>query len=152
MRVVKPWMDDLPLRMQSTILLSLRGPDGIQKNGPHKDLIRELRFVALVPAFPRDIFPKADDVFMGQQRGYCDAHVLRQFKDDHDQYPHHWILHLIHAAEIIGQFHPDIPIREFWWIFYMEMCDAMHMVPEDLEQLTARLSDPAWVRVHEGGV
>jgi hypothetical protein len=148
MKVVKDWVWELPLRMQSTLLLALRGPDGTAKEGPAKRIVREYRYVVLVPAFPMDIFPKDDDVFMGTQTGYLDADAIRTFKNNHDEYPHHWLMHLIHAAEIVGQFHPDDNTRTFWWMFYLEMCDAMHMLNEDIQQLSERLADPAWVSAH----
>lgn len=145
MKVIKPWLFDLPLRMQSTVLLSLRGPDGCTKEGPHKQLIREFRYVVLVPAFPKDIFPKEDDWFMGSQTGITPWTLVEEFAANHDHYPHHWLLHFIHAAEIVGQFHPDDDIRIFWLKFYLRMCDTMHMRAETANELSERLQDPPWI-------
>ncbi len=149
MRVVRAWVDDLPLRMQSTLLLSMRGPDGCAKEASAKVLVRELRYVVLHPAFPKELYPnKAEDVFMGTQTGLCSWSVVEHFKEHHDEYPHHWLMHFIHAAEIVGQFHPADDVRAFWWSTYAAMCSAMHMQPEDIEQLSRRLRDPAWISEH----
>lgn len=151
MRVVREWIDDLPLRIQSTLLLSMRGPDGVSKEGPAKVLIRELRYTILMPAFPKELFPdKKDDTFMGTQTGYVWGNVagwnaIKNFKENHDEYPHHWLMHFLHAAEIVGQYHPQVVVRQFWWSFYVEMCAAFHMNIETLPELDMRLQDPQWI-------
>jgi len=141
--VVKDWLRELPLRMQSTVLLSLRGPDGCSKENGAKVICRELRFVVLNPAFPKALFPnKSEDIFMGTQTGYCSWDVAEAFWSDHDAYPHHWLMHLLHAAEIIGQFHPDGFVSTFWFSFYEAGCRTFHMNTETIEQLEDRLADP----------
>lgn len=126
----------LPIRMQSTMILSLRGPDACAKHNTAKELLRQLRSVVLVPAFPGTM-----DSFMGDQKGYTDISIVNAFLDDHDEYPHHWLMHFVHAVEIVGQFHPDDRIREFWWQLYLFLCQAFHMHPENIEELHRRLQD-----------
>ena len=36
------------------------------------------------------------------------------FFEDHDEYPHHFIMHLIHCSEVVGYKHPDIKIKNVW--------------------------------------
>ena len=134
--VIQPWVTALPLRMQSTMLLSLRGPDGCSKENVAKILLRQLRSAVLVPAFPG-----TPDSFMGDQRGYVEWSVAKWFIDNHDEYPHHWIMHFVHAAEIVGQFHPDATIRAFWQEVYVEMASGFHMLPENGYELRHRLKD-----------
>jgi hypothetical protein len=142
--VVKDWLAELPLRMQSTVLLAMRGPDNCAKENAAKILCRAYRFVCMHPAFPFDVFPSkiGHDIFMGDQTGVTSYEVVKAFIDDHDGYPHHWILHFTHGAEIIGQYHPDNTMRLFWWTFYTEMARAMHMNIETLPELEERLKDP----------
>lgn len=58
-----------------------------------------------------------------------------------DRYPVHFLLHIIHAAEVIGFNHPDPNEAEFWKAFYYNMVQAFHMYPETKEQNNFRLRD-----------
>ena len=58
-----------------------------------------------------------------------------------DRYPSHWLIHFLHAAEIIGYKHPDTAIRSYWYQFYITGVNALHLNPETEDQLNARLSD-----------
>ena len=51
------------------------------------------------------------------------------------------MLHLCHAAEIVGYQHPDEQIKTTWGKFYYSMCKAMHLNPETREQMMERLKD-----------
>lgn len=139
MNVMKDWALDLPIRMQSTMMLGLRGPDTLTKNNNAKTLIRELRFAILNPAFPVEVERLFHDDFMGTQTGYASWEDAEAFLADHDQYPHHWLMHFIHTVEIVGQFHPDETTRMYWFALYRELVNAFHMNPETLEQLEHRL-------------
>jgi len=88
---------------------------------------------------------------MGDQRGYCDWCVAATFLDDHDEYPHHWLMHFVHAAEIVGQHHPDDNTRSFWWRLYLALCEAFHMHNENIDELAARLADPMPLPAAPGG-
>jgi hypothetical protein len=37
------WMDDLPMQQQSVVVLATRGPDGVAKHHPCKDVVRAYR-------------------------------------------------------------------------------------------------------------
>lgn len=58
-----------------------------------------------------------------------------------DAIPHHFQLHLLHAAEIVGYKHPDLRIRAWWWQTYKRLVHDMHLWPETEEQLDRRLGD-----------
>ncbi len=60
-----------------------------------------------------------------------------------DQYPVHWLLHLLQAAEIVAYKHPDKIIANYWLYFYSKGVEAMHLNPETEEQLDLRLQDRA---------
>lgn len=61
--------------------------------------------------------------------------------NDHDGYPHHFLLHLIHCAEVVGYKHPDSNIRENWLSFYLLMSAQFHMTPETEDEMDYRLND-----------
>lgn len=58
-----------------------------------------------------------------------------------DELPHHFQLHLMHAAEIVGYYHPNREIAEWWRTFYMMIVNDAHLYPEPPEHLNLRLSD-----------
>jgi len=137
--VLQPWVTELPLAMQGTLLLALRGPDNAPKEGLAKDLTRAYRAAILVNAHEKGT---PGDDFMGDYSGLPPngEATIMAFRRDHDQYPHHWLLHLIHGAEIIGFFHVDGGrVTQFWLLFYIRMCGAMHMNPETITQCEKRL-------------
>ena len=58
-----------------------------------------------------------------------------------DAIPHHFQLHLLHAAEIVGFKHPDLRIRGWWLQTYERLVHDMHLWPETEEQMDRRLGD-----------
>jgi hypothetical protein len=58
-----------------------------------------------------------------------------------DAIPHHFQLHFMHAAEIVGYKHPDNRIRSWWLKTYERLVHDMHLWPETEAQLDARLGD-----------
>ncbi|WP_206523144.1 MULTISPECIES: hypothetical protein [unclassified Mesorhizobium] len=77
-----------------------------------------------------DVFNKTRDLYL--------RHV--------DELPHHFQLHLMHAAEIIGYEHPTQWIADWWRQFYFMIVNDAHLFPETREQMNERLSDDedAW--------
>lgn len=63
-----------------------------------------------------------------------------------DEMPHHFQLHLMHAAQIVGEFHPRGDVRLWWNTFYRMIVNDAHLMPEPREALIDRLSDDedAW--------
>jgi hypothetical protein len=58
-----------------------------------------------------------------------------------DELPHHFWLHIVHAAQIIGFKHPEPWIRTFWIELYEHACMDMHMYGESEEMMDDRLGD-----------
>lgn len=133
--VLKDWALDLSLQMQGTLLCAMRGPDGLPKEGPYKELVRAFRAVLTNNALP--LGPK--NTFAGDGSGVVSVSNVKAFFHSIDEYPHHWYLHFIHAAEIIGYYHPDKKISSFWLNFYLEAVQDLHLKPETREELTHRL-------------
>lgn len=63
-----------------------------------------------------------------------------------DEMPHHFQLHFMHAAQIVGCHHPSTAIREWWREFYLMIVNDAHLSPETDADMNLRLSDnsDAW--------
>lgn len=59
-----------------------------------------------------------------------------------DEVPHHYQLHFLHAAEIVGYKHPAFDIAHWWEMkVYKRLVLDMHLRPEREETLDHRLGD-----------
>jgi hypothetical protein len=67
--------------------------------------------------------------------------VVDQYLRELDAIPHHFQLHLLHAAEIVGYKHPVERVRAWWFQTYTRLVHDMHLWPETEEQLDRRLGD-----------
>lgn len=135
--VVQDWVATLGLRHQGVLLAAIRGSDTARKHAPVKLLSRAYRGQLLNPHVG-DL--KKAKSFMEA----VDAdELLRRMNsviEDHDDIPHHFLLHLTHAAEVMGYYHPDDRIRSAWNCFYISMCRKFHMHPESKVELDYRLN------------
>lgn len=144
--VLQPWVMELPLMQQAVLLTAMRGPDGIRKDHTVKVLMRWYRRGVLLSAFHARAFldPYEDDggSFTGPLRR--PDHIERYVGDylrHVDELPHHFQLHFMHGAEILGYKHPDDYVREFWYAFYQSIVADAHLSPEPVEKMDKRLSD-----------
>lgn len=128
--VFKEWVFDLPYRMQSVLVLGLRGCDTARKDDVSKAITRTMRGVVFNNADPTNTFIKDD---------YPEAKAVEAFLWDIDSYPMHFIMHLAHAAEIIGYKHPNETYRSNWLDFYHKLVKGLHVNPETEAQLDIRL-------------
>lgn len=131
--VIKEWAWKLSWKQQAVLLSALRGCDMADKEDPAKPFCRRLRGAILESG-------GADDncEFM---RNDVTLDDIVKFTKQIDRYPVHFLLHLIHAAEVIGYNHPYKSEAFFWNAFYNNMVQAFHMVPETKEQNDFRLRD-----------
>lgn len=136
--VLHDWVCELPFQMQALLCTAMRGPDENNKFNAAKSIIRYLRGVVLKPA--GEWHGHNDNDFMwadyGKFKSYAD-----EFWQDHDEYPHHFIMHLVHCAEVVGRKHPEPYIAAMWLNFYLTACHSFHMNPELSEELDERLND-----------
>lgn len=168
---IQPWVNDLTVMQQTVLLTAIRGPDGIAKDHPVKNMCRWFRRSILMSAFDGLVLDSPADA-KGHEKGgsftgpsftypadWEGAHFptslpngepwwWREMQDIASQYiratdelPHHFQVHLSNASEILGYKHPNEQIRAFWNSFYRRLCDDRHMNPETEEQLDFRLSD-----------
>lgn len=65
--------------------------------------------------------------------------VFRGYVDTLDEVPHHYQMHLMHAAEILGYKHHEFEVRDWWHRAYRALVDDLHLEPESEETLDERL-------------
>lgn len=133
--VLQEWAWELPLMQQTVLLCALRGPDGVQKDSPAKRVVRYFRRAVL-----HNARPLAESDFMEEANLGRWLDITTDFFADTDRYPAHFLLHLYHAAEILGYKHPDAETMGRWALFYKRACDAFHMRVELESELDARLN------------
>ncbi|HEX8609582.1 MAG TPA: hypothetical protein VF679_13150 [Pedobacter sp.] len=133
--VIQDWIMDLPFTQQALLLLSLRGADGIPKHHHTKTLIRWIRGVVLKPAYKN--FNRADGFMSIDYTQWREITTL--CLELHDEIPHHFLMHLVHAIEVIGYKHPNSDIGERFLKLYLSYCDSFHMNPESESTLDNRL-------------
>ncbi len=131
--VLQPWVERLSLRHQGVLMACVRGCDNVPKEDATKALARCLRAVTLV-SFDRNPSSFIENVGDTELRDRMMA-VLK----NHDHYPIHYIMHLMHGAEIVGYKHPDPHTRDCWRWFYTNLVRCLHLLPETEYDLDERL-------------
>lgn len=134
--VLQDWLVPLPIRMQSTLILGLRGPD--THNCPEiKKITRWLRGLAFKPGNPDNVMQ-----FMGNKPGRIveKSPVAKEL----EFCTQHYYSHLMHALEVVGYNHPDGQISEHAYILFYDMCVLFHLEPETVQQFVRRLETRNW--------
>ena len=67
--------------------------------------------------------------------------IVGSYLRELDAIPHHFQLHLLHAAQIVGYKHPDRRIGGWWLQTYERLVHDMHLWPETEAQMDRRLGD-----------
>jgi hypothetical protein len=154
--VTQAWAHQITFMQQTVLLTAVRGPDGIAKYHPCKYLLRWFRrctlvssldgFVLMTPfepgggSFMGPSFEALAATFDGDWAYPMDVQV-GEYLRALDELPHHFQLHFMHAAEIVGYKHPDPDIRAWWHKTYLRLVHDMHLWPETEEQMDLRLGD-----------
>lgn len=162
--VQQPWVLEIPLMQQSVLFAAIRAPDGLRKDHPVKVLMRWYRRCIMLSAFDKralsDPFEPGGGSFTGPfeehhaeeifGRGYrydftSDWGVFDETRKMYlrhvDEMPHHFQLHFMHAAQIVGVHHPIEKIRSWWNVFYLMIVNDAHLQPETPQAMNLRLSD-----------
>ncbi len=134
--ILQNWVMELGLRHQGCLISAIRGCDSVPKDDAAKALIRCLRYEILNPHCGDA--GKAASFIEKVPRDVLKARMTAVTKN-FDHYPVHFILHLMHAAQIIGHCQMT-PIAMPWANFYRTMCKKMHVNVETCEQMSARLN------------
>lgn len=130
--VVQDWISRCSMKEQTVMLCALRGPDGLGKETPAKQLVRFLRSVVLHSA------DFSDELFMTPQSL---AEALDDFIGDLESYPLHFVTHLTHAIEIVGYRHPDLDVATLAEAAYKRIVEGLHFKPETAPEMALRLRD-----------
>lgn len=153
--VTQDWTHSISMMQQSVLLAAIRGPDGQPKyGGGAKMLLRWYRRCVLLSAMDGKVLadpiepnggsftgPSLDgdddlDPWEERMQGHVNDY-LRQV----DMLPHHYQLHFLHAAEIVGYKHPNARIAMFWRQLYLRLVNDLHLHPETEAELDKRLGD-----------
>lgn len=140
--ILQPWVMELPLREQGTLMTAVRGCDFEAKTwdstgvaySPGRRLTAFIRFCFMVPADPREV-------------GLCEGAFMmpeppNPFKpSEFGHLPQHWYSHVMHACEIIAYRHPIQDISLTAYGLYASMVNNMHLNIETFEQMEMRLSE-----------
>lgn len=151
MSVLPEWMESLPYQQQSVLLLAGRGPDGVGKFHGTKDVHRAYRACVFKAAYyGRELrYGEKADTFMSLDLFANDKEwqmAVRNYFNLIDELPHHYHMHFMHGAEILGYKHPDLQIRLRWQTFYVRCCEDLHLRPETEGEMNRRLCD--WDRLY----
>jgi len=143
--LLQPWVNDLTYMQQGVLVSAVRAPDGLRKEHPIKLLMRWYRRSILVMAFEKTIYLDPSELGGGSFTGPVPASDFRTIRENYlrhvDEMSHHFQLHMMHAAEILGYKHTHLSTRQWWSEFYLAIvCDA-HLRPETEHDMDIRLGD-----------
>lgn len=164
MNVTQEWTHSLPMMQQTVLLTAIRGPDGLPKYSCVKMLLRWFRRCVLLSAMDGKVLENPYDNNGGSFTGPSVAvsspgvpdsesgHLIYNWEPDMnsivDEYlrsldaiPHHFQMHFMHAAEILGYKHPEPRIRLWWFTVYSRLVNDMHLHCETVKQMDERLGD-----------
>jgi hypothetical protein len=153
--VLQDWVLQLPHMQQTVLLTAIRGPDGSPKYGPVKMLLRWYRRCVLLSAMDGKVLSNPFDVnggsFTGPSMQAPPGDLLDwrptmdllvgEYLRLVDALPHHFQLHFMHAAQIVGYRHPNEFIQSWWYRVYIRLVHDMHVHPETMAEMDKRLGD-----------
>lgn len=134
--IIRAWAAALGLRHQGVLVSAVRGCDSVERECPSKYLVRVFRGV-LLNAYCGDIYKSSS--FMVPFDSETWDHEAADFLRSIDHFPNHWILHFMHACEIVGYKHPDDTIRLAFLNMYEKLVRKFHLMPETEGELDRRL-------------
>lgn len=138
--VLQPWVMELPLRAQGTLMTAVRGCDDEPKQwsergvaySPGRRLTAFIRYCFMVPADEREV-GRVEGAFMMSQ-------PPSPFKpSEFGHLPQHWYSHAMHALEIVGYCHPRDSIADIALGLYAGMVDNLHLNLETKAEMLTRL-------------
>lgn len=135
--VLQDWLVELPIRMQSTLILGLRGPDGLSTKYI-KQWTRWLRGHAFKPGNPNNV-----KQFMLVE---LPPKLLDKSPLAYELYmvPQHYYSHLMHSVQVIAFKHPKEDIQTIANDMYRSMVSTLHLFPESHASFETRLGTMKW--------
>jgi hypothetical protein len=135
--VIKAWVHESGMSLkQQTVLLAgcLRGCDGQSKDDVSKKIFKQMRSEVLLNA------ATPTTSFMSENSTVSED-MLKAFVRDKDKYPMHFLMHFVHAIELLGFYHPDEMRRSYYCKLYAQFVGSLHLNPETKAQNEYRLRD-----------
>jgi len=135
--VLQPWVEEIPMRMQSTLLLGLRGPDTHVCPGVKK-IQRWMRGLVFRPGNPDNVKEFMSDA--------PDPEILEKspLAKELEFCSQHFYSHLMHALEVIAYRYHNAPEAFIAFGLYKSMCFLMHLHYEGRWGFEARLREMKW--------
>lgn len=134
--VLQDWLVKIPIRMQSTLVLGLRGPDNII--APNiKTVTRWLRGLTFKPGNPDN----CREFMHGEPAQMFEKGPLAKELEFCTQ---HYYSHLMHSLEVVAYMHPEGRVREVAFDRYKNMCAAFHLQIEMEHEFQWRLGPKSW--------
>lgn len=134
--VLQNWVVELPIRMQSTLILGLRGPD--THACPNiKKITRWLRGLTFKPGNPANC-----KEFMGEmpdrilEKSPCAKEL--EFCSQH------YYSHLMHSLEVVAYRYPMRENATTAYYLFKDMCSLFHLPIEPLAEFEERLKTIDW--------
>lgn len=140
--VLKNWVCDLPLREQGTLLTAIRGCDLTPKyplDSIERTMTAFVRCVVMNPFDEREI-NKEIGCFM--QTKLPDDWRASAF----GHYPLHYVMHLVHALEIIAYRCPDVFFAGQALEAYEKFVKSFHLNIETDSEMEARLGEDRFLK------
>jgi hypothetical protein len=136
--IVQDWAANLGLRHQGVLVSAVRGCDSVPREDPMKQLTRFYR-TCLLKAHCGDARKAASFMLHVDHASEFDA-IAKPVLKSLDHYPIHYLLHFMHAVQIMGYKMPAENLARYWWQgFYNDLCRKLHVNPETEQQLDERL-------------
>ena len=132
--VLQPWVMELGLRHQGVLVSAVRGPDGLPKQHVVKTFVRAFRADTLVSFADA---PASFICFLDRPE-FTD--LLSKLFGSLDELNLHYIMHFLHATEILSCKHPDQQRRDCWSMLYLGLVRKLHLTPETPQELDERLN------------
>lgn len=135
--VLQDWVCDLPLRQQGTLLTAIRGCDLTPKfplDSTERNLTAFVRYAVMNPFDSREIDKEAGC--------FMQSVIKVNFKPSaFGHYPLHYVMHLIHALQIIAYSHHNLDVKIMAYDAYSAFVDSFHLKQETIQEMTARLNE-----------
>lgn len=141
MSVLQPWVTELLLREQGTLLTAVRGCDDEPKlwtargiaDSPGRRITAFIRWCFMNPADPREV-DMAGAFFQSRPPAPFKPSALGHL-------PQHWVSHVMHALEVVAYRNPDRAVAEEALGLYFALVSALHLNAETFGEFKARLSE-----------
>jgi hypothetical protein len=136
--VTQHWLESIPIRMQATLLLSLRGPD--THNAPNiKHIQRWMRGLAYRPGNLGNVLE-----FMAGEPDLPELVEKSPLAKELEFCSIHFFSHLMHGLEVIGYRYPDPRIANRALKLATSMADLLHLPFESKAVFEERLKTLEW--------